>query len=103
MRLSEPISRAPGHAISHGRRRRLAALMLDALEANAKLVGDNEPYSVGDELTGAESGMEHSGLTSLSSVDGNLQFVFVNWGNVCSRHPQGPTGRLPIPEVNCDD
>jgi predicted N-formylglutamate amidohydrolase len=36
-------------AISYGRDRRLAALMLDALEANAKLVvGDNEPYPVDD-------------------------------------------------------
>jgi predicted N-formylglutamate amidohydrolase len=36
-------------AISYGRDRRLAALMLDALKADAKLVvGDNEPYPVDD-------------------------------------------------------
>jgi predicted N-formylglutamate amidohydrolase len=35
--------------ISYGRDRRLAALILDALKANAKLVvGDNEPYTVDD-------------------------------------------------------
>ena len=38
-------------AISYGRDRRLAALMLDALKADAKLVvGDNEPYPVDDAI-----------------------------------------------------
>jgi predicted N-formylglutamate amidohydrolase len=38
-------------AISYGRDRRLAALMLEALEANAKfVVGDNEPYPVDDAI-----------------------------------------------------
>ena len=38
-------------AISYGRDRRLAALMLEALEADAKLVvGDNEPYPVDDAI-----------------------------------------------------
>jgi predicted N-formylglutamate amidohydrolase len=38
-------------AISYGRDRRLAALMRDALEADAKLVvGDNEPYPVDDAI-----------------------------------------------------
>ncbi len=43
--------RRPWHiAISYRRDRRLAALMLDALKADASLVvGDNEPYSVDDE------------------------------------------------------
>ena len=44
MRFSQPVSRAPGHAISYGR---TVALMLDALNANAKLVGDNHPFSWG--------------------------------------------------------
>src|SRR5512132_1386046 len=38
-------------AISYGRDRRLAELMLDALKADAKLVvGDNEPYPVDDAI-----------------------------------------------------
>jgi predicted N-formylglutamate amidohydrolase len=38
-------------AISYGRDRRLAALMLEALEAGGKLVvGDNEPYPVDDAI-----------------------------------------------------
>jgi predicted N-formylglutamate amidohydrolase len=38
-------------AISYGRDRRLASLMLEALEADGKLVvGDNEPYPVDDAI-----------------------------------------------------
>ena len=44
--------RRPWHiAISYGRDRRLAALMLDALKTDASLVvGDNEPYPVDDAI-----------------------------------------------------
>ena len=51
-RRSSPASERPWDiAISYGRDRGLAALMLEALEADGKLVvGDNEPYPVDHRL-----------------------------------------------------